>query len=92
VIVRIATEGQYEVPDDAYEELNRLDNEAVTAVESADEDNFTAAYGRLLDLVRTRGTPLDDDDLHESELILPPPDLTLAEAGHEFTGEGLLPD
>jgi hypothetical protein len=92
VIVRIATEGQYEVPDELGDELNRLDNETVTAVESADESRFAAVYGELLELVRSRGTRLGDEDLHESALILPPPDLTLAEAGQQFTGEGLLPD
>jgi PspAA-like protein len=92
VIVRIATEGQYQVPDDLVDELNRLDNETVGAVDSADEARFAAAYGDLLDLVRSRGTRLGEEDLQESELILPPPDLTLAEAEHEFTGDGLLPD
>jgi hypothetical protein len=92
MIVRISTEGQYEVPDDVVDEINRLDNETVTAVESADESRFAEAYGDLIELVRSRGTPLGDEDLHESELILPPPDLTLAEASEQFTGEGLLPD
>jgi len=92
VIVRISTEGQYEVPDELYEELNRLDNEAVTAVEAADESRFAQTYGELLEFVRTRGTRLSDEELHESQLILPPPDLTLAEAGEQFSGEGLLPD
>ena len=92
MIVRISTEGQYEVPDELYEELNRLDNEAVTAVEAEDESRFAQTYGELLELVRSRGTPLAGDDLHESALILPPPDLTLAEAGAQFSGEGLLPE
>jgi len=92
VIVRISTEGQYEIPDDVVDELNRLDNETVGAVESADESRFRETYGGLIELVRSRGTPLGDDDLHESALILPPPDLTLAEAAEQFTGEGLLPD
>ena len=92
MIVRIATEGQYEVSDDVYEQLNELDNATVAAVESNDEARFAAAYSELIELVRSRGTPLGDDDLHESALILPPPDLTLAEAEEQFTGEGLLPD
>ena len=92
MIVRIATEGQYQVPDDLVDELNRLDNETVGAVESADESRFRAAYGDLIELVRSRGTLLGDDDLAESTLILPPADLTLAEAEEQVTGEGLLPD
>jgi hypothetical protein len=92
VIVRISTEGQYEVPDDVYVELNRLDNEVVTAVEASDEELFYSSFRGMLELVRSRGTPLGGDDLHESALILPPPDLTLPEAEETFTGDGLLPD
>jgi hypothetical protein len=92
VIVRISGDGQYDVPDDLYDELNRLDNETVGAVESEDESTFDQAYGRLIELVRSKGTRLGDDELHESQVILPPADLSLAEAEHEFTGEGLLPD
>ena len=92
MIVRISTEGQYEVPDDVYEELNRLDNETVTAVEASDEELFYSSFREMIELVRSRGTLLDDDALHESALILPPPDLTLREAEEQFTGEGLLPD
>ena len=92
MIVRVSNDGQYQVPDDLVDELNRLDNETVGAVESADPERFASVYGDLVDLVRSRGTRLGDDDLHESELILPPADLTLDEAEHEFNGEGLLPD
>jgi hypothetical protein len=92
VIVRISTEGQYEVPDSLYEELNTLDNRAVEAVEASDEELFYSSFRELIELVRSRGTPLGDDDLHESALILPPADLTLPEAEEQFTGEGLLPD
>ena len=46
----------------------------------------------MLDYVRTEGALLDGDDLEESDIILPPPDLTFAEAQAEFTGEGLIPD
>jgi hypothetical protein len=33
-----------------------------------------------------------DDDLQSSDCILPPADITFAEAGTEFTGDGLIPD
>ena len=46
----------------------------------------------MLELVRRDGTPLGDDELEESDVILPPPDTTFAEAAHEFTGDGLIPD
>jgi hypothetical protein len=92
VIVRIATESQYRLPDDDGAVLNELDNEAVAAVEAGDEARFHEAFERMLDLVRSAGSPLDVDEIAESDVILPPPDISLAEAAAEFTGEGLIPD
>ena len=92
MIVRISTEGQYELPDEDTDRLNDLDNEVVAAVEAGDEERFQTAFESLLELVRSDGRPVADDVLEESDVILPPPDLTFAEAGHQFTGEGLIPD
>lgn len=92
MIVRISTEGQFEVEEGSIDLLNELDNKAVEAVESGDEAAFHATYDQMLELVRSHGSELGDDDLHESALILPPPDLTFEEAGEQFTGDGLIPD
>jgi PspAA-like protein len=92
VIVRIATESQYRLPEDPAAELNELDNQVVAAVEAGDEDRFHEIFERMLDLVRQNGEPLDEDELAESEVILPPPDTSFVEAAAEFTGEGLIPD
>jgi hypothetical protein len=92
VIVRIATERQYRLPDGDAERLNDLDNEAVEAVEAGDEDRFHEVFEQMLDLVRSEGEPVPDDVLHESDVIMPPPDLSFVEAGENFTGEGLIPD
>ena len=92
MIVRISTEGQYRLPDGDADRLNDLDNEVVTAVEAGDEERFQEVFAQLLELVRSDGTPLGDDELEESDVILPPPDLTFDEAGVQFTGEGLIPD
>ena len=92
MIVRIATENQYRFPDDQADRLNDLDNAVVAAVEADDEDGFHEAFEELLALVRSEGTVLGDDELEESDVILPPPDLSFDEAAHEFTGDGLIPD
>jgi PspAA-like protein len=92
VIVRISTEDQYRLPDEDAARLNELDNEAVAAVEAGDEDRFHEVFEQMLQLVRNDGHKLGDDELEESDVILPPPDLTFSEAGHEFTGDGLIPD
>ncbi len=90
MIVRIATEAQYELPDDQEGPLNELDNALVAAVEAGDEARFQELFEGLLALVR-RGETLEGDDLSESDVILPPPDISLEEAREEFTGEGLIP-
>ena len=92
MIVRIATEDQYRLPDADAERLNALDNDAVAAVEAGDEDRFHELFEQMLDLVRGSGQALADDELEESDVILPPPDLSFVEAASEFTGEGLIPD
>ena len=92
MIVRTAEEGQWELPDADAERLNELDNEAVAAVEAGDEDRFHEVFEQMLDLVRRDGQQLGDDELEESDVILPPPDITFVEAQGEFTGEGLIPD
>jgi len=92
VIVRIATEDQYRLPDEDAERLNDLDNQAVAAVEAGDEDRFHETFEEMLQLVRTDGHKLGEDELEESDVIIPPPDLSFVEAGKEFTGNGLIPD
>jgi PspA-Associated protein len=92
VIVRIATEDQYRLPDADAERLNELDNQAVAAVEAGDEQRFRELFTQMIELVRNDGQPLADDELEESDVIIPPADLTFEEAQREFTGEGLIPD
>jgi hypothetical protein len=92
VIVRIAGEGQFRIPDEDRDRLNELDNAAVAAVEAGDESRFQELWGQMLAMVSSDGNVLDDDELLESDVILPPRDTTLEEARHEFTGEGLIPD
>lgn len=90
-IIRIAGAGQYQVPGDAnlLAELNTLDKRIVALLQESE-----AELGRLLGqmgaLVRERGHPLEAA-LVESDLILPPEDLTLCEAAELFEGEGLIP-
>lgn len=91
MIVRISNEGQYELDDDMIPELNELDDDAVAACSDNDEAHFRDTYAKLLAMVRTKGRALRDDELEGSDLILPPPDVSLEEAKQEFSGEGLIP-
>jgi hypothetical protein len=92
VIVRIATEGQFEVDQAEYEAINDLDNQCVEAVEAGDEERFRQLFAQLIGMVREKGRKLGDDELVHSDVILPPEDTDLEEARQEFTGEGAIPD
>lgn len=92
MIVRILGEGQWDVTDDHLVELNKLDDELEKAVETGDEQVFATAFHALLEDVRTWGTPLADDSLEDSDLILPPSDATIDEVRHLLEDEGLIPD
>ena len=91
MIIRISSEGQYNLPGSFIDQLNQIDNELVEAVEAEDQISYETLLKRMLDLVRDNGEPVPVDDLVESDLILPEPDLTLREAEELFVGEGLLP-
>ena len=91
MIVRISSEGQYNLPGSFIDRLNEIDNALVEAVESEDQAAFETLLKQMLDLVRENGEPVPVEELVESDLILPEPDLTLLEAEELFVGEGLLP-
>jgi hypothetical protein len=92
VIVRIFSDGQYRVPDEAHDRLHELDQKTVAAVDAADEAAFKATYAELIELIHSSGERLADDDLTPSDLMLPPADISLEEARSEFTGDGLIPE
>ncbi|MET8474957.1 hypothetical protein ABZY90_12805 [Streptomyces sp. NPDC006422] len=91
MIVRIMGEGQVELADDHFTELNKLDDELLAEMESGDEAGFRRTLTALLDAVRRLGTPLPDDALEPSELILPAPDATLSEVRTMLSDDGLIP-
>ncbi len=92
MIVRISTEGQFRLSSALLDRVNELDNELVNRIAECDEAEFRERFGAMLDLVHQQGEKLADDELLESHVILPDPDLTLEEARQFFTGNGLFPD
>jgi len=91
VIVRILTEGQFDVPDDSLDRLNELDAAVQRSVDAADEAAFASALAALLDAVRADGKPLPVDSLEESDFVLPPADGTLDEVRALLNDDGLIP-
>ena len=91
MIVRILAEGQWTVGDDQLDGLNQLDSAVEAAIADGDELTFAKSLEALLDAVRTSGSPLPDDALEDSDLILPPADATLEEVRELLNDDGLIP-
>lgn len=94
MIVRILNEGQWELSDGAMRELSRLDDAVESAVASGNQDELANALHSLLEQVRSSGTPVADEELLDSDLILPGADATLEEVQELLSGsdEGLVPN
>jgi hypothetical protein len=92
MIARISGEDQYRLEDSDSDRLNELERAVMAAVDACDQSAFAAAFPALLEFVRKQGTPVGEEELESSDVILPPADVTLEEAAREFTGEGLIPD
>ena len=91
MIIRILTEGQYEIPDGALDDLNALDDRLGAAVEANDEEQFRSAVQELASAVRGRGTRLADDDLRPSECVVPSDDTEMEDVRALLNDEGLIP-
>ncbi|WP_340818990.1 hypothetical protein [Methanolobus sp. WCC4] len=92
MIIRIVGEGQYEVPGALFDELNVIDNRIVELVSQDDEEGYKLELSSLIGKIKDSGKQLDDSLIVESDIIVPPADLTFAEAKDVFTGVGIFED
>jgi hypothetical protein len=91
VIVRILGEGQLDVADGELDSLNALDDAVQAAVDGGDDEQFAESLRAQLDRVRQVGTPVPDDAIVPSDLVLPSADATLVEVRELLGDEGLIP-
>jgi hypothetical protein len=92
VIARILGTGQFEISDDTHRQLDGLDEQAVTALDASDEQTLDGLLAQMAELVEAQGKRLPDDYLGPSDIVIPPPDLTLEETRALFSEQGLIPD
>ncbi len=94
MIVRILNEGQWRIDEAVVADLNRLDDQVEEAVATADETKLEGALHALLEEVRSQGVAVPDDELSDSDLILPAADSTLDDLRDLLSGsdEGLVPN
>jgi hypothetical protein len=93
VIVRLlGGGGQYEVSEQVVSKLNVLDDQAMEALDRSDEEELDGLLAQMAELVEAEGRRLPDNDLSASDLVIPPPDLSLEETRALFSEQGLIPD
>ncbi|WP_292469002.1 hypothetical protein [Methanolobus sp.] len=92
MIIRIVGEGQYEVPSALFDELNAIDNKIVDLVSQDNKEEYNNELSKLISMIKSSGKQLDDVDIVESDIIVPPGDLTFEEAKDIFTGVGIFED
>jgi hypothetical protein len=85
-------EGQLRLEAGSLDDLNRLDDELGAAIDSGDDERFRAALLALLDAVRAAGTPVPDEELVDSDLVLPYAEAHVDEVRAMLTDDGLIPE
>ncbi|MDD4331213.1 MAG: hypothetical protein PHU28_02605 [Methanosarcinaceae archaeon] len=89
MIIRIMEEGQFRISGKLYDELNALDNRIVDFVAEGKKEAFKLEFSKMIEVIRTKGKPLLPEELLESEIIVPPEDLSFEEAREVFIGSGI---
>ncbi|MGH9102175.1 MAG: PspA/IM30 family protein [Acidimicrobiales bacterium] len=80
IVVRVAGDQQYKLPEAVRPALDGLDSALARAVESGDVDGFAGCTSELAKLIQTNGEKLPADELRPSDLIVPSAQMTLEEA------------
>lgn len=92
MIIRIMGEGQYKAPEALCEELNQIDNRIVDLVEEEKAEEFRNELAKLISKIKEKGEPIEAEEILESDIIVPPGDLSLKEAKAVFKGTGIFKD
>ena len=94
MIVRVLGEGQWRISENALPALNELDDVVAAAVTEKDQEKLTEALAKLSEYVTSNGEVVPDDEIVDSDLILPDLNSTVEEVAEllNATVEGLIPD
>ncbi|MGC8465190.1 MAG: PspA/IM30 family protein [Acidimicrobiales bacterium] len=88
IVIRIAGEGRYRIPTSLRPALEGLDTAMEVALNTNDETSFTKCAHQLVKLIKESGTPVPDEDLTASDLVVPGEEMSIAEASTILSGDG----
>jgi len=91
MIVRIMGEGQVRIDASEIDGLNALDTQLQAAVEAGDEALYRQALLALTDRVREIGTPVGEDELVPSDIVIPTAEVSMDDVQELLGDEGLIP-
>ena len=84
MIVRILGEDQYQLDDTHLPALTKWDNDLEKAASQEDSAQFSTLLDQLVTFVRDQGQVVPYDEVVPSQLLIPPPDMEMAEARKYF--------
>jgi hypothetical protein len=91
MIVRVLGVGQYRLDDSDMTAVEEADGAVEAAIAAKDDAAFTAALAGLVETIQRVGDAVGDDEFIPSDVIVPDPDTTLADAAAYDDGQGLIP-
>jgi len=89
MIIRVIGQGQYQVKSSLFDDLNKIDNQIVEYVQKGNEKAYKKSLAELIGRIVKEGETLDHKEIIESDIIVPPADMTLDEARQVFKGTGI---
>ncbi len=89
MIVRILSENQYRLDDAHWQAITKMDNQLEEAASKGDEAQFGALLEQLIGFIREHGQVVPNEELVTSQLLIPPPDMQMAEARKYFEENSL---
>ena len=101
VIIRISGQGQFRVNSEIIDKINEIDNSIVDLIEnislgSSDhkltQKELQSKLTEMKNLTTSKGQPIDDKEIVESDVIVPDSDISIEEATKIFKEEGIISD
>ncbi|AKB81949.1 hypothetical protein MSBR3_1371 [Methanosarcina barkeri 3] len=89
MIIRIMGEGQYRAPETLCDDLNQIDNRILDLVEEGKADEFRKELSKLISEIKEKGEAIEAKEILQSDIIVPPEDLSIEEAKAVFKGSGI---
>ena len=91
MIVRLMGQGQWKIDDGVRDALNAVDSELDADVKAGDGTEFARHLAAMHDLIRSRGLPVEIEELVPSDALVPPRDISIEELRELIGEEGLIP-